>query len=37
MAAVKSLYYRVADLPYDEAMAAGRTVNAQMRSFREEC
>ncbi|WP_439630767.1 enoyl-CoA hydratase/isomerase family protein [Shinella sp.] len=36
MAAVKSLYYRVADLPYDEAMAAGRTVNAQMRSFREE-
>lgn len=37
MAAVKSLYYRVADLPFDEAMAAGRTVNTQMRSFREEC
>jgi enoyl-CoA hydratase len=36
MAAVKSLYYRVADLPYDAAMAAGRTVNAHMRSFREE-
>ena len=36
MAAVKTLYYRVADLPYDEAMAAGRAVNAQMRSFREE-
>ena len=36
MAAVKSLYYRVADLPYSEAMAAGRAVNAQMRSFREE-
>ena len=36
MAAVKTLYYRVADLPYDEAMAAGRTVNAQMRGFREE-
>lgn len=36
MAAVKTLYYRVADLPYDKAMAAGRTVNAQMRGFREE-
>lgn len=36
MAAVKSLYYRVADLPYADAMAAGREVNARMRAFREE-
>lgn len=36
MAAVKSLYYRVADLPYDEAMAAGRDVNARMRAFRDD-
>ena len=35
MAAAKSLFYRVADLPYDAAMAAGRDVNALMRSFRE--
>ncbi|TPN85614.1 enoyl-CoA hydratase/isomerase family protein [Mesorhizobium sp. CU2] len=36
MAAVKALYYQVADLPYDEAMAAGRDVNAAMRAFRED-
>lgn len=36
MAAVKSLYYQVADLPYDEAMAAGRDVNARMRAFRDD-
>lgn len=35
MAAAKSLFYRVADLPYDAAMAAGKDVNALMRSFRE--
>lgn len=35
MAAAKSLYYQVADLPYAEAMAAGRAVNIQMRSFRD--
>jgi enoyl-CoA hydratase/carnithine racemase len=35
MAASKSLFYRVADLPYDAAMAAGRDVNAIMRGFRE--
>jgi enoyl-CoA hydratase/carnithine racemase len=35
LAAAKSLFYRVADLPYDAAMAAGRDVNALMRSFRE--
>lgn len=34
MAASKSLFYRVADLSYDQAMAAGRDVNALMRSFR---
>ena len=36
MAAMKALYYRVADLPYAEAMKAGRDLNARMRSFREE-
>lgn len=35
MAAAKSLFYRVADLPYDAAMAAGRDVNALMRGFRD--
>lgn len=34
MAAAKGLFYRVADLPYDAAMAAGRDVNALMRGFR---
>ena len=36
MAATKRLFYRVADLPYAEAMAAGQEVNAAMRGFREE-
>lgn len=35
MAAAKSLFYRVADLPFEAAMAAGRDVNALMRGFRE--
>lgn len=35
MAAAKSLFYRVADLPYDTAMAVGKDVNTLMRSFRE--
>lgn len=35
MAAAKSLFYRVADLPFDEAIRASRDVNALMRSFRE--
>lgn len=35
MAAAKSLFYRVADLPYDAAMAAGRDVNTLMRGFRD--
>ena len=34
MAATKSLFYRVADLPIEAAMAAGRDVNALMRGFR---
>lgn len=36
MSAAKSLFYRVADLPYDAAMAAGKDVNALMRGFREQ-
>lgn len=35
MAAAKGLFYRVADLPFDQAMQAGRDVNAIMRGFRE--
>ncbi|ONI81504.1 enoyl-CoA hydratase [Actinosynnema sp. ALI-1.44] len=34
MAATKDLFYRVADLPVDQAMRAGRDVNAIMRGFR---
>lgn len=34
MAAAKGLFYRVADLPYDAAMAVGRDVNTMMRGFR---
>jgi enoyl-CoA hydratase len=32
--AIKSLYYRVTDLPYDAAMRAGQDVNTMMRGFR---
>jgi enoyl-CoA hydratase/carnithine racemase len=35
MAAAKDLFYRVADLPSDQAMRAGRDVNAIMRGFPE--
>lgn len=35
MSAAKDLFYRVADLPYDAAMAAGRDTNALMRGFRD--
>jgi enoyl-CoA hydratase/carnithine racemase len=35
MAATKNLFYRVADLPHEAAMAAGRDVNALMRGFRD--
>ncbi len=34
MAATKSLFYRVADLPTEAAMRAGQDVNALMRAFR---
>ncbi len=34
MQATKELFYRVADLPYAAAMAAGRDVNTIMRGFR---
>lgn len=34
MAAVKDLFYRASDLPFEAGMAAGRDVNALMRSFR---
>ncbi len=34
MQATKQLFYRVAELPYDEAMHAGRDLNINMRSFR---
>jgi enoyl-CoA hydratase/carnithine racemase len=35
MAAAKALFYRIADLPFDEAMEEGRRVNETMRGFRE--
>lgn len=35
MRAAKRLFYRVADLAYEPAMAAGRDVNAIMRGFRD--
>lgn len=35
MAAAKRLFYRIADLPFDEAMEEGRQVNEAMRGFRE--
>ena len=35
MAATKKLFYRVADLAYEPAMAAGADVNAIMRGFRD--
>jgi enoyl-CoA hydratase/carnithine racemase len=33
MAATKRLFYRVLDLPFDEALEAGRDVNKRMRAF----
>jgi enoyl-CoA hydratase/carnithine racemase len=33
MAATKALFYRVAELPFDEALEAGRDVNRRMRAF----
>jgi enoyl-CoA hydratase/carnithine racemase len=34
MAATKTLFYRVGELPFDEALEAGREVNKRMRAFR---
>jgi enoyl-CoA hydratase len=36
MAATKELFYRVVDLPFGEALAAGRDVNKRMRAFGKE-
>jgi enoyl-CoA hydratase/carnithine racemase len=36
MAATKSLFYRVAELPFDQALEAGREMNQRMRGFRKE-
>jgi enoyl-CoA hydratase len=36
MAATKSLFYRVAELPFDEALEAGREMNRRMRAFRKD-
>jgi enoyl-CoA hydratase/carnithine racemase len=36
MAATKALFYRVAELPFDEALEAGREMNQRMRGFRKE-
>jgi enoyl-CoA hydratase len=36
MAATKSLFYRVGELPFDEALEAGRDVNQRMRAFRKD-
>jgi enoyl-CoA hydratase/carnithine racemase len=33
MAATKALFYRVLDLPFDQALDAGRDVNKRMRAF----
>ncbi|MGO4740368.1 enoyl-CoA hydratase/isomerase family protein [Bosea sp. 2KB_26] len=35
MSATKRLFYRVAELPFEAAMSAGRDVNAIMRGFRD--
>jgi len=34
MAATKSLFFRVNELPFDEAFEEGRDVNRRMRAFR---
>ena len=34
MRATKELFYRVMELPYDQAMAAGRDTNMMMRGLR---
>jgi enoyl-CoA hydratase len=34
MRTTKELFYRVMELPFDQAMAAGRDANIMMRGFR---
>ena len=36
MAATKPLFYRVAELPFDQALEAGREMNQRMRGFRKD-
>jgi len=36
MAATKSLFYRVAELPFDEALREGAAMNKRMRAFRKD-
>lgn len=36
MAATKSLFYRVGEMPFDDALEAGREVNRRMRTFGED-
>jgi enoyl-CoA hydratase/carnithine racemase len=36
MAATKELFYRIAELPFDEAIAAGGEMNKRMRDFRKD-
>jgi enoyl-CoA hydratase len=36
MAATKTLFYRVAELPFDQALEAGRDMNRRMRAFRKD-
>jgi hypothetical protein len=33
MAATKQLFYRAIDLPFEDALQAGRDVNKRMRAF----
>ena len=34
MAATKQLFYRVLDLPFEQALEEGRDINKRMRAFR---
>jgi hypothetical protein len=34
MAATKQLFYRVLDLPFEQALEEGRDINQRMRAFR---
>jgi enoyl-CoA hydratase/carnithine racemase len=35
VAATKQLFYHALDVPYDDALAAGREANRRMRAFRQ--